>query len=95
VAGLPDFASCKSCHYDDRDGGHEDWQYMVDDPLNWATAGLPDAEVAAKYAYKATLMNDVHMAHGMEFPYPQSMSNCVGQHELYSRDLQELSPDRR
>ena len=81
VAGLPDFASCKSCHYDDRDGGHEDWQYMVDDPLNWATAGLPDAEVAAKYAYKATLMNDVHMAHGMEFPYPQSMSNCVTCHE--------------
>ncbi|MDH3511185.1 MAG: hypothetical protein OER85_10075 [Gammaproteobacteria bacterium] len=81
VAGLPDFASCKSCHYDDRGGGHWDWQYMVDDPSNWATAGLPDADVAAEYAYKAKLMNDVHMAHAMEFPYPQSMSNCATCHE--------------
>ena len=76
VAGLADFASCKSCHYDDRNGGHEDWQYMVDDPANWATFGLPTATVEAKYAYKARLMNDVHMAHAMEFPYPRSMANC-------------------
>jgi len=76
VSGLPDFGSCKSCHYDDRDGGHEDWQYQVDDPLNWATAGLPTAEVETRYAYKAKLMNDVHMAHAMEFPYPRSMANC-------------------
>jgi len=76
VAGLPDFASCKSCHYDDRAGGHEDWQYMVDDPVNWSIAGLPEATVETTYAYKAKLMNDVHMAHAMEFPYPQSMSNC-------------------
>jgi len=76
VAGLPDFASCKSCHYDDRNGGHEDWQYMVDDPVNWSIAGLPEATVEVTYAYKAKLMNDVHMAHAMEFPYPQSMSNC-------------------
>ena len=81
VTGLPDFGACKSCHYDDRDGGHEDWQYMVDDPLNWATAGLPDAEVESRYAYKAKLMNDVHMAHSMEFPYPQSISNCATCHE--------------
>jgi OmcA/MtrC family decaheme c-type cytochrome len=26
-------------------------------------------------------MNDVHMSHAMEFPYPQSMSNCVTCHE--------------
>jgi len=81
VAPLPDFASCKSCHYDDRTGGHEDWQYMVDDPLNWATDGLPEAEVETRYAYKAKLMNDVHMAHAMEFPYPQSMANCATCHE--------------
>ena len=37
AANLPDFAACKSCHYDDRDGGHPDWQYMVDEPFNWAT----------------------------------------------------------
>jgi OmcA/MtrC family decaheme c-type cytochrome len=76
VAGLPDFAACKSCHYDDRNGGHEEWQYMVDDPINWATAGLPEAEVEATYAYKASVMNDTHMSHAMEFPYPQSASNC-------------------
>jgi len=78
---VPDVAPCKSCHYDDRNGGHEDWQYMVDDPVNWATAGLPEAEVETKYAYKAKLMNDVHMAHSMEFPYPQSMANCATCHE--------------
>jgi len=76
VAGLPDFASCKSCHFDNRTGGHPDWQYMVDDPANWATAGLDAAVVKAKYPYTANLMNDVHMSHAMEFPYPQSMSNC-------------------
>jgi len=81
VAGLPDFASCKSCHYDDRTGGHEDWQYMVDDPANWATAGLPTAQVETKYAYNAKLMNDVHMAHAMEFPFPRSMANCSTCHE--------------
>jgi OmcA/MtrC family decaheme c-type cytochrome len=81
VANLPDFASCKVCHYDNRSGGHEDWQYMVDDPANWATAGLDAAIVEDKYAYTANLMNDVHMAHAMEFPYPQSMSNCATCHE--------------
>jgi len=81
VAGLPDFGSCKSCHYDDRTGGHEDWQYMVDDPSNWGTAGLPTADVETTYGYKAKLMNDVHMAHAMEFPYPRSMANCSTCHE--------------
>jgi len=31
-------------------------------------------------AYKARLMNDVHMSHAMEFAYPQSMRNCVTCH---------------
>ena len=78
VAGLPDFGSCKSCHYDDRNGGHRDWQYMVDQPFNWAT-GV--ALAAGEYDYKAKLMNDVHMAHAMEFPFPQSMANCATCHE--------------
>jgi len=77
VAPLPDFASCKSCHYDDRTGGHEDWQFMVDDPFAWATGETATAD----YSYKAKLMNDVHMAHAMEFPYPQSMANCATCHE--------------
>ena len=81
VTGVNDFATCKSCHYDDRNGGHQDWQYMVDDPLNWATAALPEATVRAKYAYTANLMNDVHMSHAMEFPFPMSMANCVACHE--------------
>ncbi|MEE8307109.1 MAG: hypothetical protein V3R81_07575, partial [Gammaproteobacteria bacterium] len=78
VSGLPDFASCKSCHYDDRNGGHRDWQYMVDQPLNWAN-GV--ALAPGEYDYKAKLMNDVHMAHAMEFPFPQSMANCATCHE--------------
>ena len=81
VASLPDFGSCKSCHYDDRTGGHEDWQYMVDDPVNWSIAGLPEATVETQYAYNAKLMNDVHMAHAMEFPFPRSMASCVTCHE--------------
>jgi len=79
VLGLPDFAACKSCHYDDRSGHHEDWQYMVDDPLNWANdVAIPDD---GRYEYNATVLNDTHMSHAMEFPYPQSMSNCVTCHE--------------
>jgi OmcA/MtrC family decaheme c-type cytochrome len=77
VAGIPDFASCKSCHYDDRNGGHNDWQYMVDAPLDWATG----ADEAADYSYLANVMNDAHMSHAMEFPYPQSMSTCNTCHE--------------
>ncbi|MFT7518415.1 MAG: OmcA/MtrC family decaheme c-type cytochrome, partial [Kiritimatiellia bacterium] len=84
VEGLGDFASCKSCHYDTRTGGHEDWQILVDDPLRYSEihAGAElTTEEETKYAYTANLMNDVHMAHAMEFPYPQRMSNCVTCHE--------------
>lgn len=77
VDGLPDFAACKSCHYDDRNGNHSDWQYMVDEPFNWATGVAETAD----YSYRATLMNDTHMSHAMEFPYPMSMSNCNTCHE--------------
>jgi len=84
VAGLPDFASCKTCHYDTRNGGHEDWQMLVDNPTRYAEifAGAEfTAEEETQYAYTANIMNDVHMSHAMEFPYPQSMSNCATCHE--------------
>ncbi len=68
-------------------GGHFEWQLLADDPAAAAEflaageeAQLP-ADKAEQYAYKTTLMNDVHMSHSMEFPYPQSMSNCVTCHE--------------
>jgi len=77
IAGAPDFLYCKACHTDDRSGGHEDWQYMVDDPLGWATG----VAATGDYAYQAVLMNDVHMSHAMEFPYPQSMANCATCHD--------------
>jgi OmcA/MtrC family decaheme c-type cytochrome len=73
VPGLGDFAACKSCHYDDRNGGHKDWQQMVDEPLDWANGVAIDP---ADYVYTANVMNDTHMSHAMEFPYPQSMANC-------------------
>jgi OmcA/MtrC family decaheme c-type cytochrome len=38
------------------------------------------AEQKAQYAYNTSLMNDVHMSHAMEFPYPQSMANCATCH---------------
>jgi OmcA/MtrC family decaheme c-type cytochrome len=76
VTGLADFEACKVCHLDDRSGTHEDWQYMVDEPYNWAT----DVPATADYSYTRKLMNDVHMSHAMEFPYPQSMANCATCH---------------
>ncbi|MCW8924645.1 MAG: hypothetical protein OQJ84_00140, partial [Xanthomonadales bacterium] len=69
---------CKACHYDDRTGGHKDWQQMVDDPIAW---GNGDSSDIPAYDYKASVMNDTHMSHAMEFPYPQSMANCVTCHE--------------
>jgi OmcA/MtrC family decaheme c-type cytochrome len=78
VNGLPDFAACKSCHLVERGGFVEDWQYMVDEPFNWATGVVPPAGL---YAYTGTIMNDTHMSHVMEFPYPQSGQNCATCHE--------------
>jgi hypothetical protein len=87
VAGLPDLAACKACHYDNRTGGHQDWQAMVDDPATYAvcsTATPANCSTAmthwANYAYTANTMNDTHMSHAMEFAYPQSMANCVTCH---------------
>lgn len=78
-----DFYTCKACHVDQGAGGHWDWQILKDDPARYAqiSAGsaITDAE-KAKYAYKTSLMNDVHMSHAMEFAYPQSMKNCVACH---------------
>jgi OmcA/MtrC family decaheme c-type cytochrome len=78
-----EFYTCKGCHYDSRPGGHVDWQILKDDPARYAEidagSAITDAE-KAKYAYKAKLMNDVHMSHAMEFAYPQSMKNCVTCH---------------
>ena len=85
-----DFYTCKACHLDEGEGGHFVWQLLVNDPnliitleeeygedweeLAYAAGDLDD------YAYKTKLMNDVHMSHAMEFPYPQSMSNCATCH---------------
>jgi OmcA/MtrC family decaheme c-type cytochrome len=88
VAGIPDMAACKACHYDTRSGGHQAWQLLVDDPLTYATlpknaSGEPilTTEQKTKYGYVANTMNDTHMSHAMEFAYPQSMGNCVTCHE--------------
>ena len=96
VAGLPDFAACKECHYDDRVGSHPDWQWMVDDPLAWATNGnaaVPDA-VKATYAYKASVMQDTHQTHAMEFAYPQSMANCFTCHKSQAK-IDIITADNR
>jgi OmcA/MtrC family decaheme c-type cytochrome len=80
-----DFYTCKACHVDNGPGGHFEWQLLVDDPALAAAYLAGEAtltpEQEAQYAYKTTLMNDVHMSHAMEFPYPQSMANCVACHE--------------
>jgi OmcA/MtrC family decaheme c-type cytochrome len=79
-----EFYTCKGCHYDDRAGHDLNWQIEKDDPARAAEIAAGSAITAAettKYAYKAKLMNDVHMSHAMEFAYPQSMKNCVTCHE--------------
>ena len=80
---VTEFYTCKGCHTDTRNGGHQDWQILYDDPARYAEivngSPMTDAE-KAKYAYKAKLMNDVHMSHNMEFGYPQSMASCVTCH---------------
>ncbi len=83
-----DFYTCKACHLDNGEGGHFEWQLLVDDPelaVEWLHSdedlSIFTPEQLAQYAYKTRLMNDVHMSHAMEFPYPQSMSNCVTCHE--------------
>ena len=93
IEGLGDFASCKSCHYDTRTGNHVDWQIIVNDPVRYAEihngSDITDAE-RTRYAYTANLMNDVHMAHAMEFPYPSSMSNCNTCHEGKLDEIQTV-----
>jgi OmcA/MtrC family decaheme c-type cytochrome len=81
-----DFYTCKACHLDNGAGGHFEWPLAVDNPelaaKYAAGAGTPLTDAQQKqYAYTTTLMSDVHMSHAMEFPYPQSMSNCVTCHE--------------
>jgi len=80
-----DFYTCKACHLDNGEGGHFEWQLLVDDPELAAAVLAGEAELTpeqeAQYAYVTSLMNDVHMSHAMEFPYPQSMSSCVTCHE--------------
>jgi OmcA/MtrC family decaheme c-type cytochrome len=89
VGGDPatDFYTCKACHLDNGTGGHFEWQLLVDNPMAAAEflaqgeEGKLTPEQEAQYAYNTSVMNDVHMSHAMEFPYPQSMSSCVTCHE--------------
>ncbi len=88
VAGLPDFVACKACHTDQEPGTDFVFQVLADDPaaaaaLTVDAAGetVYSAAQKAKYAYVATVLNDTHMSHAMEFTYPQSMANCVTCHE--------------
>jgi OmcA/MtrC family decaheme c-type cytochrome len=83
-----DFILCKACHMENTEGGHYEWQLLVDDPVKaveWLASdedtSIFTAEQLASLEYAPTLMNDVHMSHAMEFPYPQSMANCIVCHE--------------
>jgi OmcA/MtrC family decaheme c-type cytochrome len=83
-----DFIMCKACHMENTEGGHYEWQLLVDDPekaVEWLgtdeDTSIFTPEQLAQLEYAPTLMNDVHMSHAMEFPYPQSMANCIVCHE--------------
>jgi hypothetical protein len=84
AGGGLDFYACKACHLDNGNGGHIDWQISVDNPQRWAEIFNGSAHTDAEntqYAYKTRLMNDVHMSHSMEFPYPQPIRTCATCHE--------------
>ncbi|ABC80185.1 collagen-like protein [Anaeromyxobacter dehalogenans] len=88
VAGLEDMVACKACHTDQREGTDFVFQILGDDPAAAAALTVDaegetiySAEQQTKYAYVATIVNDTHMSHAMEFPYPQTMANCVMCHE--------------
>jgi OmcA/MtrC family decaheme c-type cytochrome len=82
-----DFIMCKSCHMENTEGGHYEWQLLAEGNekvvpwLHDEDTSIFTAEELASLEYAPTLMNDVHMSHAMEFPYPQSMSTCVTCHE--------------
>lgn len=80
-----DFYACKACHLDNGKGEHVEWKLLVEDPALAASYLAGETQLTeeqeAQYAYKTSLMNDVHMSHAMEFAYPQSMANCVTCHE--------------
>ena len=85
VTGLNDFQSCRTCHYTERNSnGAVGFKILATDPARYATIhdGTAPATTAEKatYATKATLMQMVHTAHAMEFPYPQPMANCATCH---------------
>ena len=82
-----EFVTCKACHLDNGEGGHQFWQELVDNPemaareWNSQLTTADNTYRAANYGYETRLMNDVHMSHAMEFEYPQSMASCVTCHE--------------
>ena len=80
VEGLPAFAACKECHIDDKAGGHLDWQWMVDEPFQWATNAAP-ADFTTKYAYK--LQRDAgHAPDACDgICVSESMANCFTCHQ--------------
>ncbi|MDP3879927.1 MAG: collagen-like protein, partial [Dehalococcoidales bacterium] len=51
-----DFYTCKACHLDNGEGGHFEWQLLVDDPAAAADYLVHQTELSAeqldKYAYK-------------------------------------------
>ena len=81
-----DFITCKACHLDNGEGGHQFWQELVDNPemaareWNGKLTAADNTYIKANYGYQTRLMNDVHMSHAMEFEYPQSMANCATCH---------------
>lgn len=94
AGNLPEFAPCAACHYAGRNGGHVEWQASQDEPGIWAddanyvsngrggfALDTTKLDSTIDYSYEAIVMNDVHISHAMEFPYPQTMANCVTCHE--------------
>jgi hypothetical protein len=81
-----DLITCKACHLDNGEGGHQFWQELVDNPemaareWNGKLTAADNTYIKANYGYQTRLMNDVHMSHAMEFEYPQSMANCATCH---------------
>ena len=56
-------------------------QYDTDGVLTQAEKDKYSASGAVGGTYKMTLINDVHISHATDFPYPQHMNSCVTCHK--------------
>ena len=78
VTNLPDFGACKNCHFDDKTGGHQDWQLLKDDPAKFAAyQQLADAATASGDTTKNTVVKNMTAEEKLKYAYTANIMNDV------------------